>query len=135
MRLNRAPKRSTDESRDRAIMRRIKKKGGTQDSDTLLTCTSVHESVVVLNRETMDHVQERHPEVLRVANLYTEIKATIESPEFIAAGRTDEVVALRRISETHKFLAVFYVEGGKRKTFFITSKPDSFKRRGVTWPK
>jgi len=101
----------------------------------ILTCTSVSGSTVILNRSTFKHIKERHPEVLQLPNLFDNVKATIESPEFIAYGRTYEVVAVREISDTHKFLAVFYVEGSRIKTLFITSKPDSFKRRGVLWPK
>ena len=104
-------------------------------SDIVLTCTSVHGNSVFLNERTVEHVNERHPEVLGIPNLLSEIKATIESPRFIAAGRTHELVALKEISGIHKYLAVFYIEGGRVKTIFITSKPDSFRRRGVIWPK
>ncbi|MDF1541316.1 MAG: hypothetical protein P1Q69_20630, partial [Candidatus Thorarchaeota archaeon] len=122
-------------SRNRGLMKLRKERGIAQSNNTLLTCTSVFGGAVVLNKETMDHIKDRHPEVLQLPNLFVEIITTIEDPEFIAEGRTNEVVALRRIPDTHKFLAVFYIEGSRIKTIFITSKPDSFKRRGVIWPK
>jgi len=106
-----------------------------QNDETLLTCTSRFDKKVVFTRRVLKHVKERHPEVLDLPNLYAHIRATIEDPDFIARGRTDEYVALRRIAETHSFLAVFYIEGNRIKTVFITSKPDSFKRRGIIWPK
>ncbi|MBN2230859.1 MAG: hypothetical protein JW779_14825 [Candidatus Thorarchaeota archaeon] len=101
----------------------------------ILTCVSVFGTTVTLNSATLKHIKERHPEVLQLPDLYANIKATIESPDFITAGHTNEIVALKKITGTHKFLAVFYVERSRIKTLFITSKPDSFKRRGTVWPK
>lgn len=110
--------------------KRIIPKGG-----VILTCASVFGTTVILHSRTVKHIKERHPEVLQLPDLYANIKATIESPDFLAEGHTNEIVAMKKIAGTHKFLAVFYVEGNSIKTLFITSKPDSFKRRGVIWPK
>ena len=111
----------------------------TQESSSgdriLLTCTSIFGGSVILTQRTMNHIKERHPEVFSLENLVGRIQATVEEPEFVAKGRTNEYVSLRRISDTHRFLAVFYIDNGRIKTVFITSKPESFRRRGVIWPK
>jgi hypothetical protein len=106
-----------------------------ENDGTLLSCTSSFGTKVVFTERVLKHVKERHPEVFDLPNLYAHIRRTIENPDFVAKGRTDEHVALRRISDTHSFLAVFYIEGSRIKTIFITSKPESFKRRGIIWPK
>lgn len=116
-------------------MKTRKDKGLAPKEGVILTCVSVFGTTVILNSGTFEHIKERHPEVLQLPNLYANIKATIENPDFIAEGRMNEIVALKKIKGTHKFLAVFYVERSRIKTIFITSKPDSFKRRGVIWPK
>jgi hypothetical protein len=117
------------------IMKVKKDKEMAPNEGVILTCTSVFGTTVILNSRTFEHIKERHPEVMQLPNLNANIKAAIESPDFIAKGRTNEIVALKKITGTHKFLAVFYVEGSRIKTVFITSKLDSFKRRGVIWPK
>lgn len=114
-------------------VRKDKKKAPTEG--VILTCASVFGTAVILDSRTIKHIKKRHPEVLQLPDLYANIKTTIESPDFVTKGHINEVVALKKIAGTHKFLAVFYIEGSRIKTLFITSKPDSFKRRGVIWLK
>lgn len=106
-----------------------------KEDEIILTCTSVFGTSVILTKRTFEHIKNRHPEVLRLLDLFEKIKATIETPDFIAKGRTNEYISLRQIPDTHRFLAIFYVEESRIKTPFITSKIESFKRRGVIWPK
>lgn len=115
-------------------MEERKKKESPRKDKVILTCTSIFGGSVILTQRTMDHIEDRHPEVLSLENLEELVQATIENPDYVTRGRTDEYVSLRRISDTHRFLAVFYMDNDRIKTVFITSKPESFRRRGVIWP-
>ncbi len=78
-------------------MMKRKEREASPDDDVLLTCRSILGGRVHLHNRTIVHIKERHPEVLHLADLQTEIKRTVEEPEFIAKGHTDEVVAVRKI--------------------------------------
>ena len=76
-------------------------------SELMLTCQSVLGNKVVLTRNVYDHIINRHPELVSLSNLVDLIKTCVESPNFIAKGRTDESIALLELDDTHRFLAVF----------------------------
>jgi hypothetical protein len=75
-------------------MKKLKERETSPDDGILLTCRSVLGGRVYLHNGTIVHIKERHPEVLHLADLQTEVKRTVEEPEFIAKGHTDEVVAV-----------------------------------------
>ena len=101
----------------------------------MLTCQSVLGNKVVLTKNVYNHLVRRHPELVLFNNLIELIKICIESPNIIAKGKTGESIALLRLDDTHRFLAVFYIESSRVKTAFITSKLQSFTRRGIIWRK
>ena len=101
----------------------------------ILTCQSVLGNNVVLTKDVYNHMVERHPELVSFKNLVELIKTCIENPNIVAKGRTDESIALLQLEDTHRFLAVFYIDKSRVKTAFITSKLQSFTRRGIIWRK
>ena len=101
----------------------------------IITCQSVFGSQIVLTKNVYDHIVRRHPELASFDNLVELIKNCIEEPDVVARGRTDESIALMKLSDKHKFLAVFYIEESRVKTAFVTSKLHSFTRRGILWRK
>jgi hypothetical protein len=105
------------------------------ESHIIITSQSVFGNQIVLTKNVFDHIVERHPELASFDNLIELIKNCIEKPDIVARGRTDESIALIQLSSKHKFLAVFYVEEGRVKTAFVTSKLQSFTRRGILWRK
>ncbi|MHA1481235.1 MAG: hypothetical protein ACTSQZ_07425 [Candidatus Thorarchaeota archaeon] len=104
-------------------------------SELMLTCKSVLGNKVVLTRNVYNHMVNRHPELVSLSNLVDLIKTCIESQNFVAKGKNDESIALLQLDDTHRYLAVFYIENGRVKTAFITSKLQSFTRRGIIWRK
>ena len=101
----------------------------------MLTCQSIFGNKVILTKNVYDHIISRHPELGSFDNLIDLIKNCIETPNIITKGRTDESIALIQLDDTHRFLAVFYIEEDRVKTAFITSKLQSFTRRGIIWRK
>jgi hypothetical protein len=100
-----------------------------------MTCQSVLGNQIVLTQNVYNHIVRRHPELASFDNLVELIKNCIEKPDIVARGRTDESIALMQLSDKHKFLAVFYMEKSRIKTVFVTSKLQSFTRRGILWRK
>lgn len=65
---------------------------------------------------------------------------TIEDPDYIVRGWTDEVIALKHYQETtisEKYVVVIYKEDkdGFVITSFMTSKHEKILRRGIIWQK
>ena len=86
-----------------------------------------------LTEERWFHIVENHDEL---AGLSDEVLLTIEDPEYIVKGWTDELLAIRKINDKH--LVVVYKElenDGFIITAFITKKVDKVLRRGVIWQK
>nr|HDO81520.1 hypothetical protein [Candidatus Bathyarchaeota archaeon] len=84
-----------------------------------------------LTEERWFHIVENHDEL---AGLSDEVLLTVEDPEFIVKGWTDEFLAVRKINE--KYLVVVYRElenDGFIITAFITKKVGEVLRRGVVW--
>ncbi|TFH04950.1 MAG: hypothetical protein E4H14_13690 [Candidatus Thorarchaeota archaeon] len=89
----------------------------------------------MLIKNVYDHIVRRHPELASFDNLVELIMNCIEKPDIVARGMTDESIALLQLDDTRRFLAVFYVEKSRVKTTFVTSKLQSFTRRGILWRK
>jgi len=86
-----------------------------------------------LTEERWFHIVENHDEL---AGLSDEVLLTIEDPDFIVKGWTDELLAVRKIND--KYLVVVYKElenDGFIITAFITNKVDKVLRRGMVWQK
>jgi len=65
---------------------------------------------------------------------------SVENPDYIVRGWTDELIALKhyeRTSISEKYMVVVYKEGkeGFIITAFMTSKQDTILRRGILWEK
>jgi len=112
-----------------------KKSKNKTETHILTTCLSVFGNQIVLTKNVYDHIVRRHPELASFDNLAELIKNCIEIPYIVARGRSDESIALLQLSDKHKFLAVFYIEESRVKTAFVTSKLQSFTRRGIIWRK
>ncbi len=66
------------------------------------------------------------------------VMVSVEDPDYIVRGWTDELIALKyheRTSISGKYMVVVYKEGdaGFIITAFMTSKPDKILRRGTIW--
>ena len=86
-----------------------------------------------LTEERWFHIVESHDEL---AGLSDEVLLTVEDPDFIVRGWSDELLAVRKIND--KYLIVVYKElenDGFIITAFITKKVDKVLRRGVVWQK
>ncbi len=86
-----------------------------------------------LTEERWFHIVENHDEL---AGLSDEALLTIEDPEFIVKGWSDELLAVRKIND--KYLIVVYKElenDGFIITSFITKKVEKVLKRGVVWQK
>ncbi len=73
-----------------------------------------------LTEERWFHIVENHDEL---AGLSDEVLLTVEDPDFIVKGWSDELLAVRKIND------------GFTITAFITKKVDKVLRRGVVWQK
>jgi len=86
-----------------------------------------------LTEERWFHIVENHDEL---AGLSNEVLLTVEDPDFIVKGWTDELLAVRKIDG--KYLVAVYKElekDGFIITAFITKKVDKVLMRGVVWQK
>ncbi|WP_202320209.1 hypothetical protein [Archaeoglobus neptunius] len=97
------------------------------------TTISKNGVLVRLTEERWYHIVENHDEL---AGLSDEVLLTVEDPDYIAKGWTDELLAVRKLNE--RYLVVVYKEienDGFIITSFITKKVDKILRRGVVWQK
>lgn len=83
------------------------------------------------------HILESHDYMAGNLDLVIE---TVEDPDYIVSGWTNELVALKHYEKTsisEKYLVVVYKENqeGFIITAFMTSKEDKIMRRGVIWEK
>ena len=86
-----------------------------------------------LTEERWFHIVENHDEL---AGLSDEVLITVEDPDYIVRGWTDELLAVRKIND--KYLVVVYKElenDGFIITAFITKKVDKVLKRGIVWQK
>ncbi len=77
-----------------------------------------------LTEERWFHIVENHDEL---AGLSDEVLLTVEDPDFIVKGWSDELLAVRKIKELEN--------DGFIITAFITKKVDKVLRRGIIWQK
>ena len=97
------------------------------------TAVSKNGVSIRLTEERWFHIVENHDEL---AGLSDEVLLTIEDPDFIAKGWTDELLAVRKIND--KYLVAVYKElenDGFIITAFITKKVDKVLKRGIVWQK
>jgi len=83
------------------------------------------------------HIIESHDYMAGNLDLVLE---SIENPDYIVRGWTDELIALKYYEKTSisdKYVVVVYKEGteGFIITAFMTSKQDKILKRGVIWAK
>ena len=86
-----------------------------------------------LTEERWYHIVENHDEL---AGLSDEVLLTVEDPDYIVKGWTDELLAVRKIDD--KYLVAVYKElenDGFIITAFITKKVDKVLKRGIIWQK
>ena len=82
------------------------------------------------------HIVESHDYMAGNLDLILE---TIEDPDYIVHGWTDELIALKlsgKIAIAKQHVIVVYKESGNEGfviTAFMTSKPDSLMKRGIVW--
>jgi hypothetical protein len=91
-----------------------------------------------LPAERWAHIVEAHDYMAGNQDLVFE---TIEDPDYIVQGESNELVAIRYYQKTsisEKNVVVIYkevVNSGFVITAFMTSKPEKIFRRGVLWKK
>jgi len=83
------------------------------------------------------HIIESHDYMAGNLDLVLE---TVENPDYIVRGWTDEQIALKHYKKTsisEKYVVVIYKEGeeGFIITAFMTSKQDKILKRGIIWQK
>lgn len=98
---------------------------------------SKHDVPIRLNEERWEHITRNHD---YMAGYYYAILETVAEPEFIVAGDQGEFIAVRKLNDTEKYVAVVYREINKTDGFvitaFLTRKADQIKRRRKKiWPK
>jgi hypothetical protein len=85
--------------------------------------------------DIIPHASRELAEAAALGDPISLIRGCVENPAVVANGEQDELVALRPLEGMQRFLAVFYVEDSRVITAFVTSKPESFMRRGIVWKK
>ncbi len=87
-----------------------------------------------LTEERWFHITEEHSEM---AGYYFEVLETIETPQMIYEGKSDECIAIREV-EPGKYSVVIYKEIDKKDGFvitaFLTRRKKQFERRAKLWP-
>ncbi len=97
----------------------------------LRTTKSVFGKRIRLTEERWQHILERHPEVVNNKN---NVLKTIKNPDIVTKGWTNELVAIRKIS--NQDLAVIYSEEEAFViTAFFTRSRKYFEKRGIIWNK
>ena len=88
-----------------------------------------------LTEERWLHITEEHSEM---AGYYFEVLETAHEPEAIYEGRTEELLAARKI-EQGKYLIVVYKEMNEEDGFvitaFLTRRIRQIERRTKLWPR
>ena len=79
------------------------------------------------------HIIESHSEM---AGFYADVLETVEDPDAIYKGRSDELLASREM-QTNKYLVVVYKEVSKEDGFvitaFISKRKSQLERRSKIW--
>ncbi len=86
-----------------------------------------------LTEERWFHITEEHSEM---AGYYFDVLETIEEPEAIYEGKSEELIAIKEI-ETGKYMVVIYKEISKKDGFvitaFLTKRVKQIERRTKLW--
>jgi len=105
--------------------------------DTIRAAISKNGVSIRLTHMQWAHIVDSHDYMAGNMDMVIE---SLEDPDYIVRGWTDELVALKhyeRTSISEKYMVVVYKEGvdGFIITAFMTSKPDKILRRGTIWQK
>lgn len=103
--------------------------------DTMRVAISKNAISIRLTHKQWAHIVDSHDYMAGNMDLVIE---SIEDPDYIVRGWTDELMALKHYERTSikdKYMVVVYKEGCDRFiiTAFMTSKPDKIMRRGTIW--
>lgn len=103
--------------------------------DTMRVAISKNGVPIRLTHKQWAYIVDSHDYMAGNMDLVIE---SVEDPDYIVRGWTDELVALKhyeRTSISDKYMVVVYKEGddGFIITAFMTSKPDKIMRRGTIW--
>lgn len=94
---------------------------------------SVNDVPIRVTEERWLHVTEEHTEL---AGCYYEVLETIQNPDSLYEGKTDELIAIRQM-EKDKYLIVIYKEMNPKDGFLITSfltkRLDTITKRKRVW--
>lgn len=105
--------------------------------DVVGTAVSRNGIPIRLTYKQWAHITDSHDYMAGNLDMVFE---SIEDPDFIVQGWTDELIALKHYDKTsisEKYVAVIYKEGkeGFVITAFMTSKYDKLLKRGTIWKK
>ncbi|MEN4019034.1 MAG: PBECR2 nuclease fold domain-containing protein [Methanobacterium sp.] len=93
---------------------------------------SINGVSIRLTNERWFHITEGHPEM---AGFYFEVLETVEEPEAIYAGESEEYIAIRNIKDK-KYIVVIYKElndDGFVITAFFTKRIKQMEKRRKVW--
>jgi len=103
----------------------------------IATTTSKNKKAIKLTAERWFHVIESHD---YMAGYFFDVLETISDPDYVVAGKKEELLAVKFYKKTHigpKYLVVVYREKNKEGfviTAFMTSKIDNIlERRETLW--
>ena len=106
---------------------------------TIATTVSKNKKAIKLTAERWFHITESHD---YMAGYFHNVLETISDPDYIVAGKKEELLAIKFYERTHigpKYLVCCYRKRNKEGfviTAFMTSKIDSIlKRRKTLWRK
>jgi uncharacterized protein YutD len=103
--------------------------------DTMRVAISKNGVPIRLTHKQWAHIVDSHDYMVGNMDMVME---SVEDPDYIVRGWTDEQVALKYYEQTSisdKYMVVVYKEGddGFIITAFMTSKRDKIMRRGTIW--
>jgi hypothetical protein len=104
----------------------------------IATATSKNNKAIKLTTERWFHITESHD---YMAGYFYDVLETIGDPDYVVAGKKEELLAARFYKKTHigsKHLIVIYKETNAEGfiiTAFMTSKIDDILRRKILWQK
>ena len=105
--------------------------------NTMRVAQSKNNIPIRLTYKQWAHVVDSHDYMAGNMDMVME---SVENPDYIVRGWTDELIALKhyeRTSISEKYMVVVYKEGkeGFIITAFMTSKQDTILGRGILWEK
>ena len=103
--------------------------------DTIRVAISKNGVPIRLTYKQWSHIVDSHDYMAGNMDMVLE---SIENPDYIVHGWTDELIALKHYEKTsisEKYMVVIYKEDEKGFiiTAFMTSKEDKILRRGIIW--